>query len=80
MMAPPSNLHGLLQEVIAIDERSLDKPYTQDAVLVAPGQRVDVLIEATEPGPWVWHCHVLNHAESENGMFGMVTALIVEEA
>ena len=32
----------------------------------------------TEPGAWAWHCHVLNHAESEEGMFGMVTAMIVE--
>ena len=75
----PMHLHGMVQEVIAIDGRLLERPYTQDTVLVAPGQRVDVLIEATEPGPWAWHCHVLNHAESENGMFGMVTALIVEE-
>lgn len=25
-----------------------------------------------------WHCHILTHAEREDGMFGMVTALIVE--
>jgi hypothetical protein len=25
----------------------------------------------------VWHCHILNHAEREEGMFGMVTALVV---
>ncbi len=53
--------------------------YYQDTVLVAPGQRVDVLIEATEPGVWAFHCHILTHAEGPNGMFGMVTALIVEE-
>jgi hypothetical protein len=28
---------------------------------------------------WAWHCHILNHAETSTGMFGMVTALIVEE-
>ena len=27
---------------------------------------------------YVWHCHILSHAESEHGMYGMVTALIVE--
>ncbi len=31
------------------------------------------------PGVWAWHCHILNHAEGPTGMFGMVTALIVEE-
>jgi FtsP/CotA-like multicopper oxidase with cupredoxin domain len=33
---------------------------------------------ATEPGTWVWHCHILPHAENEHGMFGMVTALVVQ--
>jgi FtsP/CotA-like multicopper oxidase with cupredoxin domain len=47
-------------------------------ILVAPGERYTVLINATEPGTWVWHCHILNHVESADGMFGMVTALVVE--
>jgi uncharacterized cupredoxin-like copper-binding protein len=75
----PMHLHGLHQEVIALDGRFVDDPYILDTVLVAPGQRVDVLVRATEPGPWAFHCHILNHAESEQGMFGMVTAMIVEE-
>ena len=36
-----------------------------------------VLVHATEPGAWAWHCHILTHAETEKGMFGMVTAMIV---
>jgi uncharacterized cupredoxin-like copper-binding protein len=75
----PMHLHGMRQQVIALDGYTVPEPYYQDTVLVAPGQRVDVLIEATEPGVWAFHCHVLTHAEGPNGMFGMVTALIVEE-
>jgi FtsP/CotA-like multicopper oxidase with cupredoxin domain len=30
------------------------------------------------PGTCVWHCHILNHVESEQGMFGMVTAMVVK--
>jgi FtsP/CotA-like multicopper oxidase with cupredoxin domain len=78
LLIHPMHLHGLAQEAIAIDGRLLDQPYLTDTVLVAPGQRIDVLVRATEPGVWAWHCHVLNHAESEQGMFGMVTAIIVE--
>lgn len=78
LLIHPMHLHGLTQRVIAIDGRLLARSHVEDTVLVAPGQRVDVLVEATEPGAWAWHCHVLNHAESENGMFGMVTAMIVE--
>jgi hypothetical protein len=28
---------------------------------------------------WAFHCHILTHAEGPDGMFGMVTALIVEK-
>jgi FtsP/CotA-like multicopper oxidase with cupredoxin domain len=28
---------------------------------------------------WAWHCHILNHAENDTGLFGMVTALIVND-
>ena len=75
----PMHLHGMRQQVIAMDGYPVPEPFYQDTVLVAPGQRVDVLIEATEPGVWAFHCHILTHAEGPNGMFGMVTALIVEE-
>jgi FtsP/CotA-like multicopper oxidase with cupredoxin domain len=47
-------------------------------VLVAPGERIDVIVEATELGIWAFHCHILTHAEGPDGMFGMVTAMIVE--
>jgi FtsP/CotA-like multicopper oxidase with cupredoxin domain len=73
----PMHLHGLTQRVIAVDGHLLERPYEADTVMVAPGQRIDVLMRATQPGE-AWHCHVLNHAESEQGMFGMVTAVIVE--
>ena len=38
-----------------------------------------LLVEATEVGVWAFHCHILTHAEGPDGMFGMVTAMIVEE-
>ena len=74
----PMHLHGMPQKVIARDGYRVEQPQMEDTVLIAPGQRVDVLVEATEPGVWAYHCHVLNHAEAADGMFGMVTALIVE--
>jgi FtsP/CotA-like multicopper oxidase with cupredoxin domain len=45
---------------------------------VAPGERYTVLVKAALPGVWAWHCHILSHAESDQGMFGMVTAVVVE--
>ena len=75
----PMHLHGMPQRVVARDGYTLDAPYTEDNVLVAPGDRVDVIVDTTELGTWAWHCHVLTHAEGPDGMFGMVTALVVEE-
>jgi uncharacterized cupredoxin-like copper-binding protein len=76
----PMHLHGMPQEVIAKDGHLLPASarHMEDTVLVAPGERVDVLVRATETGTWAFHCHILTHAESENGMFGMVTGFIVE--
>lgn len=74
----PMHLHGLDQLVIAKDGFPLPQPYKADTVTVAPGERVTVLVQATEPGVWAYHCHILTHAERSDGMFGMVTAFIVE--
>jgi uncharacterized cupredoxin-like copper-binding protein len=74
----PMHLHGMPSKVIALDGHLLSHPYLADTVMVAPGQRVDVLVHATEKGIWALHCHILSHAEGPHGMFGMVTALVVQ--
>ncbi len=74
----PMHLHQFPQLVIARDGIPLDNPYYADTVTVGPGERYTVLFNAEAPGAWVWHCHILNHAEREDGMFGMVTAITVE--
>jgi uncharacterized cupredoxin-like copper-binding protein len=75
----PMHLHQFDQIVVAKDGYPIDFPYTADTVNVAPGERYSVLVQIDRPGAWVWHCHILPHVESEEGMFGMVTAFIVEE-
>jgi manganese oxidase len=74
----PMHLHQFPQLVFAKDGFPLDAPQWEDTVNVAPGERYSVLVQATDPGAWVLHCHILTHAERDTGMFGMVTALIVE--
>jgi FtsP/CotA-like multicopper oxidase with cupredoxin domain len=75
----PMHLHGLPQLVIAEDGFAVPNPYQVDTLTVAPGQRFTVLIHATDKGVWAYHCHILSHAEKEDGMmYGMVTAFIVQ--
>jgi FtsP/CotA-like multicopper oxidase with cupredoxin domain/uncharacterized cupredoxin-like copper-binding protein len=74
----PMHLHQFDQIVVAKDGYPIDSPYTVDTLNVAPGERYSVLVNLDAPGVWVWHCHILPHVEREEGMFGMVTAIIVE--
>lgn len=76
-MIHPMHLHGMAQTVIAKDGFAVPQPYQADTILVGPGERYTVLVQADAPGTWAWHCHILNHAERSDGMFGMVTALVV---
>ena len=78
VMMHPMHLHGLDQLVVAKDGYPLASPYQADTVVVAPGERYTVLVKADQPGTWAYHCHILSHAESEQGMFGMVTAMVVK--
>jgi FtsP/CotA-like multicopper oxidase with cupredoxin domain len=75
----PMHMHGFRQLVVAKDGVPLDQPYWVDTVNVAPGERYSVLFQADRAGTWVFHCHILNHVEREEGMYGMVTAVIVED-
>lgn len=77
LMSHPMHLHQPTGWIIAKDGVPLIEPMPSDTVNVAPGERYTVLYHFIDPGVWAWHCHILNHAEGPNGMFGMVTAVIV---
>lgn len=75
----PMHLHQFPQLVYAKDGVPLDVPYWTDTLNVAPGERYTVMFRADDAGVWVWHCHILTHVERDEGMFGMVTAVVVNE-
>lgn len=79
LLIHPMHLHGLEQLVFAKDGWNLPQPYLGDTINIAPGERYDVIVECHTAGAWAFHCHILSHAESAHGMFGMVTAVIVQE-
>ncbi len=78
LQSHPMHLHEFPQLVTAKDGIPLENPYWVDTLLVAPGERYTVMFHADEAGTWAYHCHILNHAERETGMFGMVTAVVVQ--
>ncbi len=78
LMIHPMHLHGMHMTVIAKDGWDVPQPWKCDTLNIAPGERWDVIVDCNNPGTWAFHCHILSHAESDHGMFGMVTVLIVE--
>lgn len=59
----PVHLHGHIFTVLARNGRAVSgSPIHLDAVLVPPGETWDVGFIANNPGIWMLHCHVLNHA------------------
>ncbi len=64
MMEHPMHLHGMWMELENGHGRHIPRKHT---ILVKPAERLSVLITPDEPGPWVFHCHILYHMEM--GMF-----------
>ena len=46
----------------------------KDTVLVRTGETVDILLDVTNPGLWMAHCHIAEHHES-----GMMFSFEVSE-
>ena len=74
----PMHLHGHRFTVVAKDGNFLSAPFEADTLNVAPGERYDVIVESKYPGAWAFHCHILTHAESPEGLHGMTTVWIVK--
>ena len=79
IMIHPMHLHGIHMTVIDRDGWPQPAPWKCDTLNIAPGERWDAIVHCTNPGTWAFHCHILPHAEGDHGMFGMVTALVVEK-
>jgi uncharacterized cupredoxin-like copper-binding protein len=79
MQVHPMHQHGYFGLVVARDGVPLDDPFWVDTLSIAPAERYSVLFRVTAPGTWMWHCHIQAHVDSEEGMFGMVTAVIAQE-
>jgi len=64
-MHHPFHIHGAGRFVVlardGVAERNL---VWKDTVLVHTGETVDLLLEVTNPGRWMAHCHIAEHHES----------------
>jgi FtsP/CotA-like multicopper oxidase with cupredoxin domain len=80
IMMHPWHTHGFRQRVVARDGWPLGSAsFSCDTLGVNPGERWDAIVDCDRVGVWAFHCHILPHVEGLDGMFGMVTALVVTE-
>ncbi|HEU4480821.1 MAG TPA: multicopper oxidase family protein [Actinomycetota bacterium] len=63
-MHHPFHVHGERFLVLARDGIEEPNLVWKDTVLVRTGQVVDILLDASNPGLWMAHCHIAEHMES----------------
>ncbi|HEX5409154.1 MAG TPA: multicopper oxidase family protein [Gemmatimonadaceae bacterium] len=72
-MQHPIHLHGQRMLVIARDGVPTRNLVWKDTALIPVGSTMDLLIDASNPGTWMLHCHIAEHLGS-----GMMTVLHVD--
>ncbi len=63
-MQHPIHFHGQRFLVLSENGVPIDNLVWKDTVLVKAGEAVDILLDTSNPGAWMAHCHILEHAEA----------------
>jgi FtsP/CotA-like multicopper oxidase with cupredoxin domain len=63
-MQHPIHLHG--QRFLVLNRNGVQQTdlVWKDTVLVPIGQYVDILLDVSNPGEWMAHCHIAEHLEA----------------
>lgn len=63
-MQHPIHFHGQRFLVLNTDGKKNDNLVWKDTVLIPSGDSVDILLDASNLGNWMAHCHISEHLES----------------
>ena len=63
-MQHPIHFHGQRFLVLSINGVRNINLVWKDTVLVRAGDRVEILLDASNPGDWMAHCHIAEHLEA----------------
>lgn len=66
----PVHLHGHFFRVLALNDVRTKLREWRDTVMIDPRGSCDIAFVAENPGEWMFHCHILDHAAG--GMMGTV--------
>jgi len=73
-MNHPFHVHGQRFVVTHIDGVPNRNMAWKDTVIIPVGSTVDILVDVTNPGQWMAHCHIAEHLDA-----GMMLGFTVEE-
>lgn len=68
-MQHPIHLHGQRFLVLSVNDHPNDNLVWKDTTLIQNGDTVELLVEMSNPGEWMAHCHIAEHLEASM-MFG----------
>jgi FtsP/CotA-like multicopper oxidase with cupredoxin domain len=63
-MQHPIHLHGQRFLVLAVNGVRNENLVWKDTVLIPAGSTVDLLVDLSNPGRWMLHCHIAEHLSS----------------
>jgi len=63
-MQHPIHFHGQKFVILAVDGEANDTLQWKDSVLIPAGQTYDILVDMSNPGRWMAHCHIAEHLHS----------------
>jgi FtsP/CotA-like multicopper oxidase with cupredoxin domain len=63
-MQHPIHIHGQRFLVLTVNDSPNENLVWKDTVLLPTGFAADVLLEVTNPGRWMLHCHIAEHIET----------------
>jgi suppressor of ftsI len=64
-MQHPIHIHGQRFLIVAVNGVPNEQLGWKDTVLVPAGSTVDVLLELSNPGRWMLHCHIAEHLSAD---------------
>jgi FtsP/CotA-like multicopper oxidase with cupredoxin domain len=64
-MHHPFHIHGAGRFLVLSRDGTVEPNLVwKDTVLVRTGETVDILLDVSNPGLWMAHCHIAEHHES----------------
>ncbi len=60
-MQHPIHFHGQRFVVLTRDGKPNENLQWKDTVLVKTGEKIEILLEMSNPGKWIAHCHIAEH-------------------